>query len=95
MRLHAFKPQTNPNQQKSPLLDKVKQQEKVRIKAKKRDSQDLSTQMFISEIFAMKNCAKTKEKRRPKKPKKERKKQTPTPPQELFSKACATSMVER
>jgi hypothetical protein len=62
MRRHAFKPQTNPNQQKSPLLESSKSDNRKKPQSKRRkDRQDLSTQMFISEIFATKNCAKTKE----------------------------------
>ncbi len=92
--MHSNPKKSKPTKMSSPWIFKVRQQEKATIKAKKRHRQNLSTQMFISEIFATKNSAKTKEIRWPKKPKKQRKKQSPTPPQELISKACATSVVE-
>jgi hypothetical protein len=94
MRRHAFKPQTNPNQQKSPLLESSKSDNKKKPQSKRRKDTDkifqhrCSSQKYLQRKIAPKL-------KRPKKPKKERKKQTTTPLQELISKACATSMIER
>jgi hypothetical protein len=70
-------PETNPKEQKPPLLEfskkhnRAKSDNKNKKPKSKRQRQDLTTKMLTSEVFAKKNSAKTKEIRRHREEKKD------------------------